>query len=279
MAQRAERLSLLFAPSDVHHLDQGFAEALAAHLVGLEVATGDHLHLPGWPPARIDEVVPAGSTVGPGTRVEVHLPPELQEGALSLVVLVDASLTMGKGGAESPFRHAAQLLDALLLNARSFLARAGIVVQGGTTRHVEPLADPTDLTGASILKVTPQGTFDLAAGIQRAVDLLANGPSGPKAIVVLTDGEDAPKDHLPVVRPALHAGAVVLAHAPKTSERLNTLCQESGGRASTDPEEVFDHLTTLAGTDATWVPPATEPTRSGKEEPHEFEVVIETLEP
>ncbi len=280
MSKRARRVSLFFETGQVTRLPDGFGRALASHLIGSPAHKGKNIHLPGWPTALVDLVEPEGATIGPGTRIELHAPPPVTRGALSLVVVADASLTMGKKREPGTrFEHTARLIDAVLLNGRSFIGQAGIVVQGGTTRETIPLQGPEELAGASILRVEPKGTFDMAQGLQQAVEMLDDAPQGPLAVLVMTDGSDVPKDDLSAVRPAMHAGAAVVALSIEPSERLQALCQPTGGLATTDPEEAFRKLAELAGTQADWTPPREpETTPDEKEDPYEFEVVIETIE-
>lgn len=280
MSKRAQRVSLFFETRQIARLPDGFGRTLASHLIGSTARKGAKIHLPGWAPALVDLAEPEGAQIGPGTTVELHAPPPATRGALSLAVVADASLTMGKKRqGETRFEHTARLIDAILLNGRSFIGEAGIVVQGGTTRETEPLQGPEELAGAAILRVEPKGTFDLAQGIERAVELLADAPAGPRAVLVVTDGSDAPKDDLSAVRPAMHAGATVVTISMAPSQRLEALCEPTGGLATTEPEEAFRRLAELAGTQADWTPPTAPetPTRE-KEDPYEFEVVIETIE-
>lgn len=280
MSKRARRVSLFFETGQVARLPDGFGRTLASHLIGSTARKGETVHLPGWPAALVDLVDPEGAEIGPGTRVELHAPPPSTRGALSLVVVADASLTMGKKrGSETRFEHTARLIDSVLLNGRSFIGEAGIIVQGGATRESMAMQVPEELAGAAILRVEPKGTFDLAQGIDKAVDLLEDAPQGPRAILVVTDGSDAPKDDLSAVRPAMHAGAAVIALSMQASERLDKLCRPTGGLATTDPEEAFRRLAELAGTQADWTPPSEPETPTDEtEDPYEFEVVIETIE-
>lgn len=280
MSKRAHRVSLFFEAGQVARLPDGFGQTLASHLIGSTAHEGKSIHLPGWPTALVDLVEPEGAIIGPGTRVELHAPPPVTRGALSLVVVADASLTMGKKReTETRFEHTARLIDSVLLNGRSFIGEAGIVVQGGTTRDTIPLQGPEELAGASILRVEPKGTFDLAKGIQQAVELVDQAPQGPRAVLVVTDGSDVPKDDLSAVRPAMHAGAAVVALSMEPSHRLQDLCQPTGGLATTEPEEAFRKLAELAGTQADWTPPRQPDTPTDRtEDPYEFEVVIETIE-
>lgn len=276
MAPRARELALLFAADDIRRVPEGYGRTLAGHLVGTELERGDRVALPGWPTATVEAIEPAGGEIVPGTELTLHVPPRPSEGALNLVLLVDASLTMGKGD-PSPFQEAAATIDALLLNGRSFTQTAGVVVQGGSTRQVDPLQPPEDASGASILKVEPRGTFDLDGGLERALELLEDVPAGPRAIVLLTDDE-AIDDALETARPALHAGVPVFAVTPEPDETLIEMCELTGGLASSTPEDVFEGLTELVGTSADWSPPE-EPAPTPEEpEDYEFEVVIETVE-
>lgn len=277
MAPRARRLSLLFAAEDVRRVPEGFGRTLASHLVGSTLDRGDRVCLPGWPPATVEAIEPEGSEVAPGTEVTLHVPPRPSEGALSLVIVVDASLTMGKG-APSPFQEAASAIDALLLNGRSFLQSSGLVVQGGSTRHVDPLRPPEDVTGAAILKVDPRGTFDLDEGLDQALDLLEDAPDGPRAILLITDEDDPVRDPLDTARPSLHAGVPLFAWTPDPAEGLVELCEITGARACDEIEQAFEELAALAGSEVEWTPRETAPPAVEEDEDYEFEVVIETVE-
>lgn len=275
MAERARELSLLFAPEDVRYVPEGFGRTLASHLTGQRLETGDRVALPGWPAATVEAIEPAGAEVGPGTELTVNLPPEHGTGATSVVMLVDASLTMGQGEVGA-FEEAARAIDGFLLNGRSFLAQAGIVVQGGSTRERGEPAPPEDLTGASILKVEPRGTFDLDAGLEQALGMLEDAPAGPQAIVVFTDGDDPPEDPLTTARPVLHAGVTLFAVTPNVRP-FAELCSYSGGHAAEEPGPVFEALAELAGSQARWEPPR-HPGPDADDEEYEFEVVIEAME-
>lgn len=276
MAPRARTLELLFAAGDLHRIPEGFGSTLAAHLVGAELSRGERLALPGWPSATVEAIEPEGAKVGPGTELTVHVPPRPSEGALSLVVLVDASLTMGKGD-PSPFQRAASTIDGILLNGRSFVQSVGIVVQGGSTRQVDPLCPPEDASGASILKVEPRGTFEVDAGIGQALELLEEAPEGPRAVLVVTDEPEPVADALEAARPALHAGVPLFALTPEPGARFIEACELTGGCAASEPEAVFEPLAKLAGSQARWTPPV-EPEPADVDEDYEFEVVIETVE-
>lgn len=274
MAEQVDRLSLLFDPEDVRRVPEGFGHTLAGHLVGREVSRGDRIALPGWPVATVETAEPAGEVV-PGTEITIHVPPRPTEGAMSLVVLVDASLTMGKGD-PSPFERASRVIDGVLLNGRAFLQAAGIVIQGGTTRQVDPLKGPEELSGPSILKVDPKGTFDLDAGIERALELLEDAPDGPRAVLLVTDGDDPPTSPLDRARPLLHAGVTLFTLTDEAVEPFDEVCSVTGGRAMDDPSGVFEAVAELAGSQATFrMPEAPEPSI---DEDYEFEVVIETME-
>lgn len=273
MAPPADTVSLMFQADALSRVPEGLGGALAAHLVGQEVARGQRLALPGWPIVIVDDVEPSPARVEPGTEVTVHVPPETGEGALSLVVLVDASLTMGRGD-PSPYQEAAHVLDGFLLNGRAFLQGVGIVVQGGETRHTEPLASPEEATGASILRVQPRGTFDLDAGLERALELLDEAPEGPRAVLVLSDDGDAVGDPLATARGPLQAGVGLFAVTANPDAGWDTSCRLTGGLADETPGPVFETLAERAGAEVPWVPPEGAP--GGQEE--EFEVVVETLE-
>lgn len=277
MAQRAQSLSLLFAAEDVRRVPEGFGRTLASHLVGETLERGERVHLPGWPPATVESVEPEGAEIAPGTELTLHVPPTTSEGALSLVLLVDASLTMGKGD-PSPFQEAASGIDALLMNARSFVQATGLVVQGGATRQVDPLRAPEDVSGAAILKVDPRGTFDLDDGLDQALSLLEETPPGPRAILLITDEDDPVSDPLETARPALHAGVPVMAWTPDPAPGLVELCELTGGAANDEIDGAFEALAALAGSEATWTPRETEPPTVDEEQDYEFEVVIETVE-
>lgn len=273
MAPRADSVSLVFQADALARVPDGLAAALAAHLVGQEVTPGQRVALPGWPTVIVDAVEPDPGRIEPGTDVSVHVPPTSGSGAMSLVVLVDASLTMGRGD-PSPYEEAAHVLDGLLLNGRAFLQTAGIVVQGGETRHTEPLTSPEEVTGASILKVQPRGTFDLDAGLDRALELLEEAPEGPHAIVVLSDDGDAVADPLATARAPLQAGVGLYAVTRDPSTGWQACCSLTGGLADEEPGPVFERLAERAGAEIPWTPPAGTP----GDEQHEFEVVVETME-
>lgn len=278
MPPRAEHVSLLFDSDTVHRVPEGLGSTLASHLLATTVERGDRLSLPGWPTLMVEDAEPSPSTIRPGTDVTLHVPPTTRAGPLSLAVVVDASLTMGKGE-PSAYQEAAAFVDALLLNARSFTQAVGLVVQGGQTRSSEGLEAPDDLTGASILKVKPRGTFNLKEGITKGLDLLEGGGEGPCAVVVVTDDGDAVEEPLELARSTLRAGVALLVMAPEPGEAMNEGCRLTGGGAFEHPGDVFKALTSLASTDASWEPPeATSFEPGGDGDADEFEVVIEAVE-
>jgi len=246
---------------------------MASHLLGQTARRGEQILLPGWAPVLVESVTPAGSIIGEGTEIEVHVPPGHDQGPLSLAIVVDASLTMGEGK-PSNFDRAATLVDALLLSGRAFVNSAGVLVQGGTTRHATDLTPPEDLSGALIHCVEPKGTFAIDDGIERAREPLAD-VEGPKAIVVVTDGDAAPENALDTAAPLAREGVGLFAIAPGEPTRLRRACEMTGGTASADPETVFDALADAAGATGEWIEP--EPPDPDASDP-EFEVVIERVE-
>lgn len=274
MAKPAQRVSLLFEVHRIDHLPDTFGQVLATHLLGTPVSVGARVALPGWPTALVDACEPNDAVVEPGTEVEVYIPPPTAPGPLDLVAVVDASLTMGKG-TPSRFERIAETLDSFLLNGREFLAQAGIVVQGGATRHADRLRPVEDVAGASILKVTPKGTFDLAGGLAKATELLEERPQGPGVVLVLTDGGSAPKDALAAARPVLRSGAKLVILSLEPHAGLDELARVADGLATNDPGLAFAYLGELAGSKAHWVPPAP---GYVPQQAYEFEVVIEALE-
>lgn len=278
MAPRAEHVSLLFDPDTVHRVPEGLGSTLASHLLGSTMTRGDRVSLPGWPLLTVEDATPSPSTIRPGTDVTLHVPPSTRQGPLSLVIVVDASLTMGKGD-PSAYEEAASFVDALLLNARSFTQAVGLVVQGGRTRTVESLKAPDDATGASILKVKPRGTFNLEEGIEKGLGQLETAAEGPRAVIVITDEGDAVEAPLELARPALRAGAALFLMAPGPRKAVEEGCRLTGGGAFEDAGDVFKALASLAGTDASWEPPeATSFEPGDDDDANEFEVVIEAVE-
>lgn len=277
MARLATKLTVLFPPGQLRWGPESVAETLADHLVGQTLQPGAPLALPGWPVATVETIEPAGATVGPGTELEILVPPTSEPGGLNVAFLVDASLTMRQGDETTRYENAAHTLDGILLSGRGFLSTAGTVVQGGTTRHVEPLASPEACSGASILKVQPRGTFELDAGLKASLELVAEAPAGPRAVLIVTDGQQAPKDLDACTRLAVHAGTTVIALAPDPPTELTQLCQATGGACYSTPERAFEHLATLAGAQAIWQP-APPPGQTNGQDPDEFEAVIERVE-
>lgn len=275
MAERARSVSLVFRPGELPAASEGFADVLAGHLCGRRLHAGERVALPGWPRFTVESVDPAGSEVGEGTEIEVTVPPRLGEGPLNLAILVDASLTMGTDGSPTAYQRAASLIDAFLMNGRSFLASAGILVQGGETRHVEEMASPETLSGALIHRVDPKGTFDLADGLQTALGLLEAADDGPRAILVVTDGDLDVADPLASAVQVARAGARLFAVAEDLPEALAEACEHTGGVGHRDPERVFDALAELAGARGRWSPP---PDPHDPDGDPEFETVIETMQ-
>lgn len=277
MAPRAEHVALLFDPDTVHRVPEGLGSTLASHLLGKTVSRGDRVALPGWPLLMVEDVDPNPSTIRPGTDVTLHVPPTTRQGPLCLVIVVDASLTMGKGE-PAPYEQAASFVDTLLLNARSFTQGVGMIVQGGQTRAVEPLKSPDDASGASILKVKPRGTFALEEGIKKGLKELENAGEGPLAVIAITDDGDAVDDALDLARPALHAGAALFIKAPNPSEAMQEGCRLTGGGAFEEARDVFKALASLVGTDARWETSDATSFAPGEDGTSEFEVVIEAIE-
>ncbi len=277
MAPRAEHVSLLFDPGDVQRVPPGLGSTLAGHLVGYTVSKGERVCLPGWPDALVEDVHPDPGRVESGTEVTLHVPPGAREGPLSLVIVVDASLTMGKGS-PSRYSEAATLVDALLLNGRSFTQEAGLILQGGDTRNAVPLRAPDEVSGASILKIEPRGTFDLDQGLHQALTLLEDTGPGPRAIVVITDEDPRIEEPLDTAGPLLRAGTMLSMIAPDAGEATREACRWTGGLVAQRAEPVFDALAELAQTRATWTPPEQAGFNVQDDDPHEFEVVIEAVE-
>lgn len=275
MAPAARAVSLLFQPGELPAASEGFADVLAKHLTGYRLHAGQRLALPGWPRLTVEEVDPPGGEVQAGTEVEITVPPRLGEGPVHLAFLVDGSLTMGEGSSPRPYDRAGALIDAFLMNGRSFLASAGIVVQGGETRHMEERGAPETLSGAQIHRVEPKGVFDLRAGLQRSLALLADAPEGPRAILLVTDGDLALAEPLATAVAVAREGAHLFAVANRPEEPLAEACRHTGGQASRDPEAVFGAIADVARAHATWSPPPS-PERVGADA--EFETVIETVE-
>lgn len=273
MAQPADTVSVMFQAGEMTRVPEGVGRSLAGHLVGRTLERGQHVALPGWPTAIVESVEPDPGEVVPGTQVDVHVPPPTTEGALSLAIVVDASLTMGQGDPSS-YEEAAAVADAVVLNGRAFLQAVGLVVQGGETREAGPLEAPQDVTGASILKVRPRGTFDALGGLQAGLDLLEDAPDGPRAVLLVTDEADALADPIEAAAPLLRAGVALFAVTPEPGEALGEACRWTGGLADTDAGPVFEAMAALAGTRATWTPPQD----IGTDDGHEFEVVIEAME-
>ncbi|PSG98147.1 hypothetical protein BRD56_02035 [Thermoplasmatales archaeon SW_10_69_26] len=275
MVERARAVSLVFRPGELPTASQGFADVLARHLVGRQLRAGQRVALPGWPRFTVESVDPPGGEVGEGTEVEVTVPPSTGEGPLHLAIVVDASLTMGTDGEPTAYQRAASLIDAFLMNGRSFLASAGIVVQGGETRHIEELASPETLSGAVIHRVEPKGTFDPSQGLDRALDLLEVADEGPRAIVLVTDGDLIVEDPLGSALHVARAGAHLFAVAERGLPALDEACRHTGGQASADAESVFDALAQVAGARGRWRSP---PDPAEVASDPEFETVIETME-
>lgn len=274
MAEPARAVSLLFQPGELPAASEGFADVLARHLDGYRLHAGQRLALPGWPNVTVEDVDPPGGEVRPGTEVEITVPPRLGQGPVHLVFLVDGSLTMGEGS-PSPYDRAATHIDAFMMNGRAFLASAGIVVQGGETRHVAELAPPDTLSGALIHRVEPKGIFDLEAGLRRALDVLADAPEGPRAILLVTDGDLGVAAPLATAVSVAREGARLFAVAGSLGRGLAEACRHTGGEASSEPEPVFEALAEVARARARWRPP--QPTEPVEADP-EFETVIETME-
>jgi hypothetical protein len=274
MAEPARAVSLLFQPGEVPAASDGFADVLARHLTGHRLRPGQRLALPGWPRMTVEDVEPPGGVVREGTRVEITVPPSLGEGPMHLAFLVDASLTMGEGS-PSAYDRAAALIDAFMMNGRSFLDSTGIVVQGGETRHVEERDSPEAMSGALIHRVEPKGTFDLEAGLQRAPEVLADAPEGPRAILLVTDGDVALADPIGAASTVAREGARLFAVAEEPTAALADACRHTGGRADRSPEAVFAALADVVGAHASWSPPAS-PEETATDA--EFETVIESME-
>lgn len=274
MAQPARRVALVFQPGEIPGASDGFADVLAKHLDGRRLSPGQRVALPGWPAFSVEQVEPPGSRIVAGTEVEITVPPRTGDGPIHLAFLVDASLTMGEGS-PSAYDRAGALIDAVLLNGRSFLSSAAIVVQGGETRHVGERASPETLSGASIHRVEPRGTFDLDAGLARSLEVLEDAPDGPRCILVVTDGDLSVEDPVATAASAARQGACLFAATEQANERLAEACRHAGGRASGDAEAIFEALADIAGARASWSPPS-QPERL--EEDPEFETVIDTME-
>lgn len=275
MAEPAQAASLVFQPGDLPAASEGFADVLARHLSGHRLRAGQRVALPGWPRFTVEAVRPPGGEVRPGTRLEITVPPSLGEGPTSLAILVDASLTMGENGSPTAYDRAAALIDAFLMNGRSFLAGAGIVVQGGETRYVEALASPETLSGALIHQVDPRGTFDLDGGLARCLDLLEAAEEGPRAILLVTDGDLGLADPLGSALVVARAGARLFAVAERLPPGLAEACRHTGGHASVDAQTVFERLAEASGARARWSPPG-DP--GPPDSDPAFETVIETME-
>lgn len=276
MDEPAREVAVLFRPGDLPRVREGFAETLASHLVGRRVERGLRVALPGWPPLTVERVDPSSAIVQPGTEVEITVPPGPSEGPVNLAILVDASLTMGQGGSPTSYERAAGLIDAFLMNGRSFLASAGVVVQGGRTRHVEELAPPEEISGALIHKVDPKGTFDLEAGLERSLELLEDASEGSRAVLLVSDGDAEIADSLATALPVAQAGARLFAVTETVDAGLEGACEHTGGLAHRDPKNVFAALAAVARARADWRAPGT-PEPVDQTDP-EFEVVIETME-
>ncbi len=276
MAPLARSISVMVQPGEAPGAQGTFAEVLAQHMIGLRLEAGQRLALPGWPRMTVEEVDPPGSVVRGGTEVEISVPPSPGDGPVNLAILVDASLTMGRGTAPTPYDRAATVIDAFLMNGRFFLGSAGLVVQGGETRHVRSMGSPETMSGALIHQVEPKGTFALPGGLERALDVLEAAGEGPRAILLVTDGQVALADPLGLALRIAEAGTRLFAVAGSPDEAIQEICRHTGGQASQKPEPVFEALAALAGARADWSPPG-DPQRV---EPGEraFETVIETIE-
>ena len=272
--ERAREVSLVFQPGASPTASEPIGEVLAKHLDGYQLRAGERLALPGWGTLIVERIDPPASVVAAGTQVEVDVPPRHGKGPMQLAFLVDASLTMGEGSPRA-YDRAATLIDAVLMNGRSFLASAGIVVQGGETRHVIEPDTPESLTGAAIHRVDPKGTFDPGAGLERALAMLADAPEGPRAVLVVTDGDHDVADPLGLALPAAREGVHLVALAGSADPQLAEACRLAGGRAGDDPEQVFAALAETAGARPTWSPP---PEAGDHEADPEFETVIDTME-
>lgn len=275
MADAARAVSLIFRPGDLPAATDGLGDTLARHLVGSRLRAGSCVALPGWPVMTVESVDPAGGEIREGTEVEITVPPRRGDGPLSLAILVDASLTMGAGGSPTPYDRAAPLVDAFLMNGRSFLGSAGIVVQGGEPRHVEALADPESLAGALIHRVEPKGVCDLRVGLDTALEVMAEAEEGPRAILLVTDGDLDLTDPLSPALDVARAGTHLFAVADRLGTPLADACRHTGGQASSDPQTVFEALADLAGARGAWLPPRSP---ASVDADASFETVIESVE-
>jgi hypothetical protein len=273
MAPRARAASLLFPPGTPLEEPEARGSPLAEHLDARTLARGDTVEAPGGTAGVVEAVDPDPGEVGSDTELTVVVPELAPEGALSLAVLVDASLTMGKGD-PSAYEEAADIVDAVLLNGRAFLQSVGLVVQGGETRDVQGPMVPEDATGASILRERPRGRFDLRAGLEATADLLDGAPRGRRAVLLVTDDADAVDDPVGLAGYLARERVALHALAPEEAQALSSACAWTGGAAATDAERVFEALAEHAGSAATWAPP---PERD-LDEDATFEVVIDAVE-
>lgn len=276
MADQARTVSLMFRPGQLPSgSDNGFADTLARHLVGRRLRTGQRLALPGWPRMTVADVDPPEGEVGPRTEIEISVPPGLGDGPMHIAILVDASLTMGEGRSPTAYDRAASLIEAFLLNGRSFLASAGIVVQGGETRHIEPLTSLDTLSGAVIHRVEPKGIFDLEAGLEASLDVLEKAGEGPRAVLLVTDGDLGLLNPLNPALSVARSGTRLYAVAEDLSNSLAEACRHTGGVASQEAETVFEAIADVVGARGSWRPPESP---DNQEDEGAFETVIESVE-
>lgn len=218
---------------------------VAAHVT---VAAPTRIPIPDLTPDRFQVTVDGQ----PVSNLDVKAAPN-DAGAVAVVLALDTSGSMDGPKLESA-RQAAKTFVSLL-NARDALAL--VQFDGNGVRTLVPLSTDHQAALTAIDKLAAFGNTPLWDAVDRGINLVKDRNDGPRAVVVMTDGGDEPRDPRASLSLDTVVGHAVTTQVPVfavglgqdvASDPLQKLTADSGGQylESPTPDQLNGTFGTVA---------------------------------